>query len=303
MKNQRRAINVREFGFQVLLHAVVFSFYTVNRKNPQVEWSEVFLFLNFASAALVINYYLLPRFFYGKRYLPFTIGLISTIAAVMLIEELVLEQIFFPDTRAKSFPGLFFALLYTLPVITILSGFKFGWDALNKQQQVEDLQLAVRESELQFLKSQINPHFLFNNLNNLYAYAIEQSPKTPELILELSGLMRYMLYECRENEVALEKEIDHLQSFVRLSELQIEERGSVSFEANEVKGHWQIAPLILVVFIENAFKHSSASKTEGITIQIDLQVNEKGLLSFRCRNNFDEDSNTQNLDHGIGLEN
>ncbi|MEO1437151.1 MAG: histidine kinase, partial [Bacteroidota bacterium] len=131
----------------------------------------------------------------------------------------------------------------------------------------------------------------------------EQSPKTPELILQLSGLLRYMLYECREDEVTLEKEVDHLQSFVRLNELQIEERGSVELQVKGGFRNWRIAPLILVVFIENAFKHSGASKTEGINIDIELLVSPQGRLHFRCTNNFEPDSNTDNLDHGIGLAN
>ena len=76
-----------------------------------------------------------------------------------------------------------------MPVITILAGFKFAWDAATKQREVEKLRSSVQESELQFLKSQINPHFLFNNLNNLYSYAMVQSPKTPSIILELSSVL------------------------------------------------------------------------------------------------------------------
>lgn len=89
-------------------------------------------------------------------------------AAIISIEELVLERIYYPDTRATRFPGVIFSLLDVMPVITILAGFKFAWDASIKQREVDELRSSVKESELQFLKSQINPHFLFNNLNNLY---------------------------------------------------------------------------------------------------------------------------------------
>ena len=148
----------------------------------------------------------------------------------------------------------------------MLSGFKFGWDALGKQQEVDELKIAVKESELQFLKTQINPHFLFNNLNNLYSYAIEQSPETPEIILELSGLLRYMLYECKEDFVPLTKEVDQLENFISLSEMQVEERGSVKFSTQNILANFKIAPLILIVFIENAFKHSTASQVDNLSL-------------------------------------
>ena len=93
----------------------------------------------------------------------------------------------------------------------LLVGFKFAWDAQNKQTELEQLRNVVTESQLQFLKSQINPHFLFNSLNNLYSYALENSPKTPEIILELSSLLRYMLYECQEEQVPLSKEVKYLE--------------------------------------------------------------------------------------------
>ena len=190
-----------------------------------------------------------------------------------------------------------------MPVITILTGFKFGWDALVKQREVDELKSIVKESELQFLKSQINPHFLFNNLNNLYAYAVEQSPKTPGIILELSGVLRYMLYECREKYVPLKKEIEQLNNFIQLNELQIEDRGKVSFIAENIKETYQIAPLILMVFVENAFKHSTASQSDNIIINVAITLSDNGILDFVCENSYHKEKNTESLARGIGLEN
>ena len=305
MTNKQGSLSIpfREIIFQVVLHLVVFIFFTYDRENPQLKVYDVWYFLSYALAAFGINYLLLPRFFYKKKYLPFIIYVALIIAAVILVEELVIEQIYFPDTRAKRFPGVFYTMLGILPVIAILSGFKFGWDALGKQREVEDLKLAVQESELQFLKSQINPHFLFNNLNNLYAYAIENSPKTPEIILELSGVLRYMLYECREKYVPLTKEITQLENFINLNELQIEDRGKVHFKANNIKEGYRIAPLILIVFIENAFKHSTASQSKDILIEVDVSLEDKGVLTFNCKNSFKPQTNTDNLANGIGLQN
>jgi len=293
----------KEAIFQIVLHALVFAFYTFDPESPEIETYQVVFFLNYAVAALIINYLLLPRFFYKKRYLQFFLLVLLIVVSLMLMEELVLEQIFFPDTRARNFPGVMYTLLGILPIIIIICGFKFAWDALGKQQEVEKLKLAVKESQLQYLKSQINPHFLFNNLNNLYSYAIEQSPKAPEIILELSTVLRYMLYECREEYVPLTKEVEQLENFIKLSELQIEERGQINFIEENIQSGYRIAPLILMVFVENAFKHSTASQSDNITIDVKVALSETGTLHFECVNSHQARSNTQQLSKGIGLEN
>lgn len=295
--------NSKEFFFQLAFHALVFSFYSFDRNQPQITVDQVVFFLNYALAAFLINYLLLPQLYYKKRYLLFFIGVLIVVAGVIVIEEEVLEKIYFPDTRGKAFAPIFYTLLDVLPLITILSAFKFAWDALGKQREVDELKATIKESELQFLKSQINPHFLFNNLNNLYSYAITNSPKTPQIILELSSVLRYMLYECKEEYVPLTKEIKQLENFTQLSELQIEDRGVVQFEAQNIQSNFQIAPLILIVFIENAFKHSQSSQSKNIFIDIKVRLSDDGILDFYCENNFLPTTNTKKLSNGIGLEN
>lgn len=293
----------KEVVFQVVLHVVLFLFFSFDRNQPQIPEFKVVAFINYAIGALVINYVLLPHYFYRKKYLWFFVCVAVMLAVIIAVEELVLEQIYYPDTRGKHFPGIIYSLLDVMPVITILAGFKFAWDASKKQLEVEQLRSSVQESELQFLKSQINPHFLFNNLNNLYSYAIENSPKTPSIILELSSVLRYMLYDCKEKYVALPKEIEHLKNFTKLNELQIEERGKVTFKTDTPKTAYRIAPLILTVFIENAFKHSTASQSKDILIDIDVKVSDEGVLDFECKNSFQPATNTESLSKGIGLEN
>lgn len=292
-----------ELFFQLVLHLAAFLFYAYDRNTSEIPAYTYAFFFTYAVAAFFINYYLLGKYLYSKKYRQFAVGVLLTVAAIILAEELILEPIYFPDTRAQSFPGLVRTLIPIIPVITILVGFKFGWDALAKQNEVENLRLAAKESELGFLKSQINPHFLFNNLNNLYAYAIENSPKTPEIILELSAVLRYMLYDCQGKYVPLRKELQHLENFVKLSSMQIEDRGSVAYDMPEIEGSYQIAPLILVVFIENAFKHSTASQSGEIHIQLGVAVDSAGVLKFNCRNTYRTQSNTTSLSKGIGLEN
>ena len=305
-RNSRRLI-WPEIIFQVVLLSVVFMFYAFNREggrvNLEIDEPEVMFFLSYAAAAMVINYFLLHKFLYVGKYWQFALGVAILIGLVIFTEECVIEQIYYPDTRGASFPGILNNLLGAMPTITILAGFKFAWDALTKQRQVEELKMAVKESELQYLKSQVNPHFLFNNLNNLYAYALEQSPKTTEIILELSEVLRYMLYECKEKYVPLVREVEQLGYLVNLSRLQLEDRGTVSFNVGELPAGYQIAPLLLPVFVENAFKHSMSSQTEQIEIRINISMDDSGQLHFVCENTYSAQSNTGGIEGGIGLEN
>ncbi len=293
-----------EILFQIILHVIVFLFYSFDREAPHFESYKLVFFLNYSVAVFIINYVLLPQFLYKKKYAMFVVLLMLVVLLTILIEEYVLEKIYFPDTRGQTFQGFFYVLLDVMPVIAILSGYKFAWDLIRKQREVEELRASVEKSELNFLKSQINPHFLFNNLNNLYAYALEKSDKTPLIILELSSVLRYMLYDCREEYVSLETELEQLQNFVRLNELQIEERGKVTFIPPErsAKGY-KVAPLILMNFVENAFKHSIGSQVDNIVIRIKLEIQENGILVFECENTYHSNTNNSNLSEGIGLNN
>ena len=296
-------ISKKEILFQLVLLVLVFLFYSFDRASPKIHLHQLVFFGTYVLASVFISYWLMPQYLYMRKYWQFFALVAIVITSLILMEELVLEQLFFPGTRrAQTFPGVFFSLLGVMPVITILSGFKFGWDALQKQEQIEVLKSTVHESELQFLRGQINPHFLFNNLNNLYSYALEGSPKTPEIILELSGLLRYMIYECKEKYVPLEKELEQLQNFIKLNRLQIEDRGSVQFNTQDIAKGYKIAPLILIVFIENAFKHSQSGQTENIKIDIELTM-KADVLHFQCINNHRPADKMDSLDSGIGLKN
>jgi len=292
----------KEVVFQIIFHLVVFVFYSFDRNQPTVESYKYVYFLNYAIAAAIINYICLPIFYKRKNVLAF-VGMVALcILASAVVEEFFLEKIFFTGRRAETI-RMMWAFIDIIPVVAILSGVKFGWDALMKQREVDKLEEVIKESELLFLKSQVNPHFLFNNLNNLYSYALEGSKKTPEIILELSGLLRYMLYECKEKYVPLSKELMQLQNFVNLNKLQIEDRGVVNYTTDISGESYKIAPLIMLVFVENAFKHSQSSQSDQIEIDINVRLNEDGILHFTCTNSYSELSNNPNLAKGIGLEN
>ncbi len=298
-----------EIGILVLIALAFFFGTSLTRGGFETDgagyefnWTRLVFLFNYLMAALVINYVLLSKYYYKGKYLQFAIGIVVVIIGCVLIEELVLEKIFFPDTRGSRFTGVLFNFIRMIPMIMLFVGSKFAWDAQRKERELAQLKGAINDSQLQFLKSQINPHFLFNSLNNLYSYALEKSEKTPGIILELSSLLRYMLYDCRESYVPLDKEAKYIHDFIKLQSLQIEDRGDVTFTSSgNFKGR-VIAPLILIVFIENCFKHSTSSQSDKIKIAIDLTL-DNDVVYLKCQNTHAKSSNTNNLAQGIGLEN
>ncbi|WP_435137113.1 sensor histidine kinase [Formosa sp. A9] len=304
--------NYDELIFQTIVTVLLFLVYSYNQENANYYTQsnitaipyKIPFFLNYAIGAWLISYVLLPKLYVKKDILFFTIGLIIIEGVVIIVDEFILEKIYFPTTRGTYFPGVIPTLIETQPVIITIILFKFVWNFHKKQREVKQLKNLVKDSELQFLKSQINPHFLFNNLNNLYSHAIENSPKTPSIIIELSSVLRYMLYDCKENYVSLEKEISHLKNFTELYKLQIEHRGNIQFKTDTFENSkLKIAPLILMVFIENAFKHSTSNQSDNIHITINVKTSEQGVLKFSCKNNYIVSNKKSNLESGIGLEN
>ncbi|HLV40928.1 MAG TPA: hypothetical protein VKY37_01520, partial [Brumimicrobium sp.] len=156
-KLQLNKKTVAEIIFQVILNSLVFIFFAFDRRNPGIELHKFFFYFNYAVAALVINYVLLPKYFYKNRYFTFIIYALVIVGLVIFTEEAILEKIYYPDTRGRKFLGVMFNLMGTLPTLTVLVGFKFGWDALSNKRKVEELKSSVKESELNYLKSQINP--------------------------------------------------------------------------------------------------------------------------------------------------
>lgn len=289
----------KEILFQALIAILLAIFVGNDKHGSHFMWREIPFLINYVLVASVINYVLLPRYLYKKRTLAFWLLLLGLLTYAVFTEELVLEKIFYPKYRGRIL-NIFSTFIEVSSLTIILVSGKFAWDAIVKQQKIDSLKRTLAESELDYLKQQINPHFLFNNLNNLYAYAIENSPKTPEIILQLSSILRYMLYDCKEKTVSLFKEEQNINAFIQLNKLQLEGKGKVNYSA-QMDADYYIAPLILIVFIENAFKHSQASQSEGIEIDVNIEVKEAQLV-MRCSNTFGENKNSTPTG-GIGLQN
>ncbi|MBB6324748.1 hypothetical protein FHS59_000363 [Algoriphagus iocasae] len=185
-----------------------------------------------------------------------------------------------------------FMLLIPIPFFLLLWVFE-QW------KRMRDLENQKNQAELAMLKNQINPHFLFNTLNNLYGLCVEKSDAAPEVVLKLSDMMRYTIYEGKENEVLLSKEVEYLESFLALHKLRHRNAPTIEFNVDVIDG-LKIAPLLFIVPVENAFKHGVEKLTEGAIVTIDLSANlEK--LSLKVANNYDLES--KNEGNGIGLEN
>jgi sensor histidine kinase YesM len=179
-----------------------------------------------------------------------------------------------------------------------------------KQREVEHAEKARISAELQLLKAQVHPHFLFNSLNNIYSFAIEGSPRAPEMIKKLSGLLHYMLYDCKKALVPLSKELNMIRDYISLEKIRYGDR--LNLEVNipdiptETNGgaHTLIAPLLLIPFVENSFKHGTSKVQSKPKVILNITLKDSILL-FRLINTKPEKGTgiTGVTNHGLGLKN
>lgn len=188
---------------------------------------------------------------------------------------------------------------YLWQTIVPIIFFSFIWMLfryLEKKDEVEAIQRKHTEMELKFLKSQINPHVLFNNLNTIYSYSLEKPAQVPELILMLSNNLKHVLYESNATYVPLEKELTFIDNYIAFQEIRTEGIKTISYKKNILQHDHKIAPLLLITIIENAFKHSKMDSTIDISIGVSNNV-----LTCICTNQY-EGIKTSNKDQ-IGLQN
>lgn len=173
-------------------------------------------------------------------------------------------------------------------------------DRIRHEKEQEAHRAEQLSSELKFLRSQISPHFLFNVLTNLVSLARKKSDLMEPALIKLSGLMRYMLYDTREPKVALLKEIEYLDSYVELQKLRFGHDVHIQYEVNAGEGHYNIEPMLLIAFVENAFKHGTGSGADAwIAIKLDVS---NGVMTFDVKNRFEE-TGSKDDSSGIGLHN
>lgn len=233
---------------------------------------------------IYLSYILAPRFFNKYRFLIIGsygfICLYFTYVRYYLAENNAYREYLFP------------AFLLPIPVFILL------W-IYEQWKDYQTLKAEKSKAELALLKSQINPHFFFNTLNNLYSLTVSQSKKAPEVIVKLSEMMRYTIYEGKKDQVTLKEEIDYLKNYIELHEIRHHRKVDIDFEES-VSDNIQIAPLLFIILLENAFKHGVESLTGGAFVHLSIANNEHQII-FKIKNNFAPDE--QFKTPGIGLSN
>jgi len=186
-------------------------------------------------------------------------------------------------------------------LIMVLKLLKNWYDEEQSKKQLMQVNL---ETELKFLKSQINPHFLFNSLNNLYALTLKKSDDAPEVVLRLSNILRYVLYETGEGEVPLQKEIQYIKDYIDLEKIRLGNRVDIRFESEGDTSNKVIEPMLFLTFVENSFKHGAAAAIEKGWVDIRLNAT-VDKIQFKISNSVNATSPAELASNpgGIGLEN
>ena len=303
---------------RVLRHVAYWCFWlllysTVNSEKVPMFWGwvkvELVIMLVKLPYTYTMMYVLVPRFLIRQRYLIFFCwAMVITLLGgelIVLIYNYYVGPVLFYKPINLDFSGFFYKtidLVYisTFPVIYKLHQFFVQQEKQNQQIVEQKLQ-----AELELLKNQLQPHFLFNTLNNLYGLVLTNDKNAGRAVLHLSSMMSYMLYECNAKSIALQKEVAHLKNYIELEKIRYGDRLQVSFESGgEINETW-IEPLLLSGFVENAFKHGPGNNLQPSWIRINLWV-QNGELDYLVENSMHApESGTEEPAQasGIGLDN
>ncbi len=247
-------------------------------------------FINIIFYAIIVyinTLYLIPHFLKEKKILSYLILLFAVALFITPIKLFAFHCQFSGDEIKQAglieqqhyfyLANIFIAFGSTLGSIII--------DWMQHQRERTQLENQNIQSELRFLKSQINPHFLFNTLNSIYALTLKKSDDAPEIVVKLSEMLRYMLYECNEKLVPLSKEVHYIQNYLSLEQLRHGGKISIKFDVEgEVNGE-TIAPLLFVPFLENSFKHGASKTIKDGYVNVILKMKEKEQIQFIVENN------------------
>lgn len=300
----------------VILWLVVLLFYTTvfdvgNSLFSSTLYFSLFLMPVTIGTTYISIYKLIPDYLVKKHYLRFSIyavyTLIISVFAICLsiffgLAYLSDFQLNTVNTIGRS--ALFIITCVYLVVIIVSSLKLFNINLLQSknnallESKFLAAKLKLKEQELKYLKMQIHPHFLFNTLNTMYGFALKKADETPEMILKLSNLLDYLLYQVDKPFVLLLDEINHIKDYIELEKMRFNETLDVSFETENVPENIQIAPMLLLPFIENSFKHGSL-QNGVLTINIKLSCS-KDTINFYIENT---QSKLEKTNKGIGLQN
>lgn len=283
-----------------------------------VFWSSAFLafFLtvlfieNFGTALMIATFVIVPapvpvylhflsmRLFFEKRkYVYYVISLIF----ILVLSGFFFERFFyfvFNDPEGHT-SGISMALFF----VVLTTGMKYFKEGITKQYRFQEDRFKQVQAELTLLKSQVNPHFFFNTLNNLYALSLEKSEQVPDVVLKLSDLMRYVLDSSNKKTVPLEDEVQFLKSYISLEQLRLPEKTDIRVS---VKGNLQthsIVPMLLIPFVDNSFKHGLNSSIGDGYVHVNINMERKNL-HFQVKNSKPQPESRNSSERpGMGLEN
>ncbi len=256
-------------------------------------------------------YFLIPKYLLTKKHFLFGLYSIYTFIVsfffialsifygMVLSHELVIKD---ANPLTKTVPYIIFGVYFITLIVIVLGLLINSYQTALKSEDLRNkflaTQLQLKEQELKYLKMQIHPHFLFNTLNTLYGFALKRSEKTSEVILKLSGLLDYILYQVNKPKVLLEDEIQHIKNYISLEKIRFGNNLDIEFNAPKNTHSILVPPMLLLPFVENAFKHG-ARKNGVLNISLDIQLNED-FLTFSCSNSS---NNKPTKKTGIGLTN
>ena len=300
---------------QILFWLGYFSFNTIRWGNFYNDYlysikSNVIEFPFHIILSYLFIFYLLPKLFNGKGIEFFTLLFISL--GLTLVLKFQITYFFTSGDVLPEFAGItskidltyaINVILGEIYVIAFVTAIKLAIDWTKQRQYLAATSEMLLENELKYLRSQIQPHFFFNTLNNLYSLTIDKSDKAPDLILKLSDLMKYFLYETGKEFQTLKNEVSHIKDYIDIEKLRYDEALKVNFKIDGKTKKVLIKPLMLIPLVENAFKHGARNSTKNGYIDITLKAT-KTLLDFRVENSFEKQTKKIKAQiGGIGLTN
>lgn len=275
--------------FLLIVPHGMFSYFMVERGGWFLFWLNLAIVDGVLLIILYLNiFYFIRKFYRPGKYVTYFI-LLATISAgyIFLVvnwEEFVAKQLGFNETRSLYFSSLF--NLFNIARYLVLSFLLYKLQEQYDQNKLMDqIRLEKLQTEINYLRAQINPHFLFNTLNNIYGLALEKSERTPEVILKLSKMMDYMLYELDGTKIHLKKDIENLENYIALERIRLGNNASITFDKQGSIDNQKIEPLLLLPIVENAFKHGVHKQMEGAYLSIQL-ITSQHQLHFRVENNY-----------------
>lgn len=251
--------------------------------------------------------YFYQRYYENRRYGYFALGLILTFLGITIIRYQINQQFSYQEDASSYYTPSslsFFAGVVITNITSLLNSllYQLVRSRIRMKERQTTLLAEQREAKIQFLRAQMNPHFLFNTMNNIYSLAVVRSEKTAPLVLRLSDLLRYVIYDAQDEKVPLTKEINVLEEYLELQQLQFENPKNISFDYDIPSKEVLIEPLLLIPLAENCFKHSDLVENEEAYVRLELVIEEQALI-FIAENSYNPHQQQKDERGGVGLEN